>query len=75
MLSDSLGSHLSETSVVEIVRGSSWTHLGSGVWWAITPISGLDIKQLGFSEAISETYSEDKEAISETRSNCFEDSI
>lgn len=75
MLANLLGSHLSETSMAEAVHSPSWTHWGSGVWWAITSISGLDIKQLGLSDAISGTCPEDKEAISETRSNCFEDSI
>lgn len=75
MLVKPLGSHLSVTSIVEALRGPTWAYLGSGVWWAITPISGLDIKQLGLSEAISGTHSEDKEAISETRANCFVDSI
>lgn len=46
-LANPLHSRLSETSVAEAVDGPSWMNSGSGVWWAIAPISGQVIKQLG----------------------------
>lgn len=46
-LANPLHSRLPETSVAEAVDGPSWMHSGSGVCWAIAPISGQVIKQLG----------------------------
>lgn len=46
-LANPLHSRLPETSVAEAEDGPSWMHSGSGVWWAIAPISGQVIKQLG----------------------------
>lgn len=74
MLANPLCSRLSETSAAEAVDGPSWMHQGSGVWWAIAPISGLDIKQLGLSATLAGTCPEDREAISETTSDCFKNS-
>lgn len=55
MLASPLGSHLSETSTAKAVHSPSWTHLGSGLWWATPPTSRLDMKQLGLSDALSGT--------------------